>query len=368
MHIIPGNDDGGAKTHLLNLLKNSKGLFGSVLLCINAGSLSKDAENAGLEVITLEQKHRMGLKIVKKISDIIADKKVDIVNFHGARANFLYLFLKSRISVPCVTTVHSDYRYDFINNFRKYMIFTPLNMFALKNFRNYICVSQRIGNLLDEKGFKGRKYIVRNGVYGSFAVVNTRQEIRDKYSIAQDDFVFAMVARMHPIKNHLRFLEASRKLLNEYGDIKILLVGSGDFEENIRIKAAELKIEDRVIFAGWQDNSTDYINAGDINILTSLNETFPLVILEGGMVKKAAICSDVGDMREVINETTGYIVNPESVEDIYNKMKDSYLYRQEIADKGEALYNIVTKDYSIEKFCRRYYDSYKHILDGDNNG
>ena len=66
--------------------------------------------------------------------------------------------------MPTVAVVHSDFRYDFLNNKLKYFIFTPLSIKGLKSFNNYICVSNNLKNLLEEKKFKGSKAVVNNGI------------------------------------------------------------------------------------------------------------------------------------------------------------------------------------------------------------
>jgi len=367
LHIISGDDSGGAKTHLLTLCRNSGNLFENVVGCINEGALFQEAQSMGLEALVFEQKSRCDMRIVKEIKQYVLSHNIDIVNFHGARANFLYMFVEDSTGFHAVTTMHSDYRYDFINNKIKYALFTPLNILALKRFRNFICVSDRIKNLLEEKNFKGNKYVVRNGIDVNMHINVSREELRRKCDIPEDAFVYTMVARMHPVKNHIGLIEAGAILARELDDFRILLVGSGDYKRKVEEKVSSLNMEKFFIFAGHQNNPLDYINAGDVNILTSFNETFPIVILEGALVKKAAICSNVGDIGQLLSEKTGFVVNPDSPEDIYAGMKEAYKKRNKLKEMGEQLYHEVVENYGVDKFCERYYNAYKSILTGDRN-
>lgn len=350
------------------MCQNSNGLFDNIIGCINKGTLFEAAVKLNINTQVFSQKYRGDFKIASDIKEYIQKNNIDIINFHGANPNFIYLFLKNRISIPCVTTIHSDYRYDFTNNVLKYVFFTPLNIIALKGFKNFICVSSIIEELLNKKGFSGKKYVVNNGVDINYSITESRASIRAKYNIHDDAFVYTMVARMHPVKNHLRLIEAAAMLAGEYRNIRLLLVGSGDYEDKVRLKVKELNVEDNVIFTGKQERPLDFINAGDINILTSLNETFPLVILEGALVKKAAICTNVGDIKRIVNRATGFIVDANSVDDISMKMKEAFTKKHILPQMGNALYDIVVKEYSVEKFCERYYYSYNDILTGGNNG
>jgi glycosyltransferase involved in cell wall biosynthesis len=342
--------------------------FHNIIGCINKGSLYDKAKDEGIDTVIFNQSFRGDLSIVNAIDRFAVENGIDIVNFHGARANFLYNFLKERMNIPCVTTVHSDYRYDFENSALKYLVFTPLNKLSLKKFDNFICVSRRIKELLDEKGFKGRKFVVNNGVDTRINILQSREQIRERYGIDENAFVYTMVARLHPIKNHIGFLNASKMLIDEHKDAAVLIVGSGDMERKLKQRVEKLGIEKHVHFAGYQKNPIDYINAGDINVLTSFNETFPLVILEGALVKKAAICSDVGDIKDVLDGSSGFIVDPHSDFDIYMKMKQAYEGRNMLEAMGQKLYETVHKGYTLDKFRERYYDSYMKILSGDKNG
>lgn len=368
LQIISGNDSGGAKTHIFNLCSASNMLFENIVCCINKGVLYEQSSKLGLNVELFEQSSRMDLKIIKDIADYVKDNNIDIINFHGAKPNYLHIFLKHRINTPCVTTIHSDYRYDFINSKLKYIFFTPLNVLSLRGFRNFICVSRRVQQLLEHKRFKGMKYVVANGVDHRVGIKTDRDDVREQYNLPKEVFVYTMVARLHPIKNHANLLMAVALLVKKHKDIRLLLVGNGDYQEKLKEMVSELKIDNYVIFTGYQQNPMDFINAGDINMLTSLNETFPIVILEGALVKKTAICSDVGDVKDIIDDESGFLINPKSVDDIYCKMENAYIRRHELKLMGEKLNRTILDNYTLDYFHNRYYDSYKNILKGDIDG
>jgi glycosyltransferase involved in cell wall biosynthesis len=359
LHIISGNDNGGGGKHVLNVCSCSKDKFYSVIGCIGNGPLYDNAKNIGIQVFEINS------LIDNNLCNYIKENSIDIINFHGAKAFFMYYLMKKRINKICVATVHSDYRYDFLNSKVKHIFFTPLSKLGLKSFPYYICVSNYIKNLLEDSGFKGEKAVVNNGLdMDAIRTFVNRKELRFKYNIKEEEFVFVMVARMHPIKNHLGCIEAFYNLQKECKDVKLLLVGDGELEASLKDKCGQLKINDRIIFTGFQENPIDFVNASDISILTSFNEggSPPIVILESGAVKKAAICSSVGDISQCINENTGYLLNPNSIEDIYNKMKEAYNNKDRSYTKGENLYKLVKERYSMNNFCNQYFNFYKKIL------
>ena len=361
LQVISGNDNGGGGNHVINICINNIKDMNCKLACIGKGELYYKSKTLGINTISFSSKEIIN----GKLSEYIKKNNIDLVNFHGAKGNFLYCIIKKTINVPAVVTIHSDYRYDFLNNKFKKIFYTPLSIMGLKSFNNYICVSKHLKDLTDKDGFKGNKFVVNNGVdFNSFC--NKNQSLIDKHSlnIEEGDFIFTMVARMHPIKNHRNTIKAFYKLSQEFNNIKLILLGDGEERQYIENKIEELNIKDKVKILGFKSNVKDYIKISDITILTSFSEggAPPIAILESGALKVPIIASRVCDIPDIINDSNGYLVDPNSVEDIYNKMKESYLNKDNLKDLGSKLYEDILNRYSMDKFHESYYKHYKSIL------
>jgi len=95
--------------------------------------------------------------------------------------------------------------------------------------------------------------------------------------------------------------------------------------------------------------------------LASLSEggAPPLTVLESGVVKKSLIYTQVGDLESILLADSGYKVIHQNNENIYKAMKEAYLDKSNINVKGENLYNIVVKKFTIEAFWSNYFKIYK---------
>ena len=300
-----------------------------------------------------------------ELVDFINSNSISIVNFHGAKPFLMHLILKSKLKVPTVAVVHSDFRYDFLNNKVKYFIFTPLSIKGLKSFNNYICVSNNLKNLLEKKKIQGSKSVVNNGIdIEKNIIVTSAEGIRNNLKLKEQEFVYVMVARLHPIKNHIEVIRAFKKLILEFHDVKLLLVGDGELRPELEKLIVELKLENNVIMTGNVSNPIDYINASNVSVLASLSEggAPPLTILESGIVKKPLIYTEVGDLERILDENSGYKIKQQNNENIYKVMKESYLDKINLNIKGENLYNIVVNNFTIGKFWDNYFKIYKSIL------
>lgn len=357
LHVITGNDDGGGAKHLLNLCLNSKEKMECTIGCIGSGALHEKAIENNIECILFSPKSLLG----REAADYIAEKGFDIVNFHGAKAFFLGKFLARKIDPPAVATVHSNYRQDFLNSRIKGLLFTPLSISGLRSFDYFICVSNYIKSILNVDGIAGRKFVIPNGIDLEECRVSEGPEaVRKSAGIGKEDFVFTMVARFHPVKNHATLIKAFKRLRAEFENVKLLLIGEGALKAELEAEAGE-----GVIFAGFRDNVLDYINASDITVLTSLSEggAPPLVILESAAVSKTVIASSVSDLPHIINGGNGFLVDPYSEEDIYLKMKEAYLHPDTVKAMGENLNRYVREKFSIEKFCSNYFEAYSAIIE-----
>ena len=360
MHIITGNDNGGGAIHVFNICKYSS-KFENVIGAVGRGYLYDNAIKENLNIVLFKN-----LKSINEINTYVRENKIDIINFHGAKAFLMHRLFKWRLKAPCVATVHSDYRYDFLNNKIKSILFTPLSKLGIASFKSYICVSTYIKELLENEGFKGKKVVISNGIdtnniQRSKDLVSIKKSIR----VEEKDFAFIMVARLHPVKNHKSLINAFFRLTKDYEDTKLILVGEGELKEQLIEQVESLGIIEKVIFTGFKENSLEIVEACNVSILTSLNEggSPPLVVLESAIMKVPIISTKVGDIEQVIDDSMGFIIERNTEENIYEAMKEAYLKRECLKSMGETFYHKVVKDYSMERFTSAYYSFYKEVIE-----
>ncbi len=361
MHIISGNDNGGGGNHVLNICNRGNENFENIIGCVGEGPLYSKAKTIDVSYKLFTNKLN-NMELVQFINH----NSISLVNFHGAKPFLMHLILKRKIKVPTVAIIHSDFRYDFINSKVKRIIFTPLSILGLKSFNNYICVSNNLKKLLEEKKYVGSKSVVNNGIdIKKISVGISVEDMRKNLKLNKKDFVYVMVARLHPIKNHRHVILAFSKLSQKYHDVKLLLVGEGELRTELEKLIVDLKLENSVTMLGNVPNPIDYINCSNVSVLASLSEggAPPLTVLESGSVKIPVIYTIVGDLQCIMDKNSGYKIESQNNEDIYKAMKVAYLDVDNLNVKGENLYSIVVNNFTIEKFWENYFKIYKSILE-----
>ena len=92
IHLIGGGDTGGAKTHVLNLLKELNQYIDAQLFCFRKGDFSEDAAKMGIPIEVIESGNPVvGLRELKRR---LAGQKVDIIHCHGWMTALAPLYIK----------------------------------------------------------------------------------------------------------------------------------------------------------------------------------------------------------------------------------------------------------------------------------
>ena len=127
--------------------------------------------------------------------------------------------------------------------------------------------------------------------------------------------------------------------------------------------AAQLGVSERVTFCGWVSPVEPFFRAMDINLLSSVSETFPYSILEGICAGCATICSDVGGMPELIDTgENGYIFpvgDDKKLSEYMVRLANDAQLREQFAND---LYEKASRDFSKDKMCERQEANYRHLL------
>lgn len=365
LHLISGGDTGGAKTHIINLLCGLKDKVEVKLVCFIDGPFAEDLKKHGIDVEVIEQRSRFDFSVVNKLKDLIESEKYEIVHSHGARANLISYFLKKKVKAKFITTVHSDYLLDFKDNFYKNIVFTNLNKFALKRFDNYIAVSDSFKDMLVSRGFDNDKiFTIYNGIFLEDRAIKDKESYLKEKNIAyKDKFIVGILARLDKVKDHETFLRAAREVLDKDKSVIFLIAGDGQDKEHLLSLRKELALEDNVYFLGNETHPYDFLNAIDINVLCSLSESFPYVIMEGGSLKKATIASKVGGIPKIILDgETGKLFEKQDYKALAAHILDLKNNDDERKKLGQNLYSRIIDNFTHIKMAEKHVDIYKKIV------
>lgn len=372
LHLISGGDVGGAKTHVLTLVKELQKSLYVKIICFMEGPFAQEAREMGIDITVIPQNRRYDLKVVNTLVQIIKDEGFTLIHSHGARANFITRFIKKRIPIPCVTTIHSDFMLDFKGNLYKHIIYTNLNVFALKKFDYFIAVSQNFKDMLIGRGFPEEKiFTVYNGIDFDEDIEYKSREIfleERGLSYLNDKKLIGILARLHPVKGHEILIDAVSNILDDDNEVHVLITGEASELPELNNKIKKLNMEKNVHFIGFVDKPYDFLNTIDINVLTSYSESFPYVLLEGARLKKPTISSAVGGIPMLIDDgVNGYLFKAGDADELSKKL--SILIKDEALCKafGNALYIKASNNYSLKNLASTHINIYNEVAESVRN-
>ncbi len=147
--------------------------------------------------------------------------------------------------------------------------------------------------------------------------------------------------------------------------IKLLIVGKGSREKYLKKLTVELCIENDVHFTGFVDykNISDYHNALDIAVYTSINESFGVSVLESCACEKPVIVSDCPGFKEVVTDgQTGLIVPSMNTSALASALEKLLLNDELMISLGKNGRKRVEKYYDLKKSVEKMINIYKRFL------
>lgn len=367
MHMISGGDSGGAKTHLFSLLDKLKSKCDVAVGCLMRGVFYNEILEKDIETVLFEQKNRFDLSVLKDIRRFISEREIDLLHVHGARANFIAMFLKKHLSIPIVTTMHSDYLLDFDTFFKK-LIFTNLNSYSLKKIDYFIAVSDTFKEMLIDRGFMPNNiHTVYNGMdYDTVPTeVTSKEDFASKYNLELNDNLtyVGIAARFDLVKGVDTFIKGAAIAYAQNKNLRFLIAGTGDEEENLKSLADSLGMQGIIHFLGFVTDMYGFLNFIDINSLTSLCESFPYSMLEGAAMKRPMIASRVGGIPALVRDSeTGALFESCNEGDFAQKLLLLCSDKTRLAEMGENIYRIVTSRFSSEVLANDHMNIYASVI------
>ncbi|MFQ5875666.1 MAG: glycosyltransferase, partial [Dehalococcoidia bacterium] len=181
-----------------------------------------------------------------------------------------------------------------------------------------IAVSEEVQRSVLKRWAPARRTVatICNGVdLNSLGPNGVRPEmVKEALGIPGAHRVVGNVAHVRPEKGQEYFLQAAKLVLDKCPDVTFVIVGrektNGELHR-LRELATQLRIQDKVIFAGFREDVLHLMTTFDVFVLSSLHEGLPVALLEAMALGKPSVATRVGGVPEVIDDgVNGFLVQP----------------------------------------------------------
>lgn len=233
--------------------------------------------------------------IIKPLLAFFKEHSYEVVHIHSGSLSVLaYCSLVARLSGVKKVIVHSHSA--GARRTIKYMMLKTI-LFPLIKFMptDYCACSVIAGEWKFPKSIIKQKLIIlKNGIdLRKFAPNKEyRNEIRDMLGISEKTLVIGHVGRFSPQKNHEFIVMILDALKNKIEDCKLMLIGDGENENDIKALITQKALDDYIIYVGTTPDVSKYMQAMDVFILPSKWEGLPIVGIEAQCVGLPVLVSD----------------------------------------------------------------------------
>jgi len=246
----------------------------------------KEIEDGKSEIYILPNRKKKILEYMKNLRAIVKKGKYDIIHIHGNSSLMMIellaiIGLKGKKNFKVIVHNHaaeSDYK----------QLDKIIRPFFYGKYDKALTVELNESYL-----FKKNYEIAYNGIASDKFKFNgkNRINIREKLNI-KNETMFLHVGRFSKEKNHLFVLDVFEAFLRKEKNAKLVFVGRGPLEAEIKNIAMEREIRESIFFVGDVENIECWYSSADVCIFPSKVESFGLVAVEAQMNSLPCICSN----------------------------------------------------------------------------
>ena len=192
----------------------------------------------------------------------LISEKINIIHAHDIRASIIASMFYKKAKI--ISHVHANHE-----NMRKYNLKTILYNFSTKKIDKLIWVSKsaldnyRFYNIIKDKS------IVLYNIINPDEVIKKIKDDKNNY----DNFDIIYLGRLSFQKNPQRLINIIEKIVEEKKDLKVAIVGNGEFEEEIRNSISEKDLSNNITMFGFVANPYKILNSSKDEGKFSINTT-----------------------------------------------------------------------------------------------
>ena len=361
LHLIKGLGRGGAETLLLQTLQlhNSNFKFKTIYFLPHKDQLVQEIKKiSGVELVNAKNPVLMILKIPKLIR-IIRESNASLIHCHLPWSGITGRIAGWLAGVPVIYTEH--------NLQERYHWFTrKINLLTIGMNQKVLAVSDQVRESILKN--KKKSFLVKriyNGVdTAKFSLNGKVSSVNEKlgFRVPDGGLVVGIVAVFTPKKRLNIWLQIAFKISQKFPKTRFLLVGDGPGRKEMEIMVKNLGIETYVFFAGLQEEVKQWLEMMDIFLMTSEFEGLPVALLEAMSMEMAVSVTNVGGVKEIVNEENGKAAEPYD----YDKILENTLIlleNEELRSQlGKNARKTVIKKFNLQRMVAELESVYKETI------
>lgn len=292
------------------------------------GGFTESMKRRGFNVYALGKVTKKTFpKTIQKLWEIFGKENPDIVHTHIFNPTLIGLTLAKWQKRKTVLTRHHSDALHLLPSKLKRKFYLKLENLNNRNADHIIAPSKMVREcIVDwEKTPPEKVSLIPYGQTNERFDAITPEVIEKKRAELgmNEQLSLVCVSRLFNRKGHIYLFKALAPLIKKGLSVKLYLVGTGDYKENLEKIAKDLGIFDNIEFLGWRDDGLAIIGAADIIVHPSLEDALSQSLIESLMLQRPIVATDISGASDTLDGGKyGKLVPPEDSESFRSALEE----------------------------------------------
>ena len=364
---------------LENQLRFMNSFFEVTAVSSDAQRLQQFGKDQGVDIFHVDLTRKItpikDLKAVVKLYKFLKKEKPSIVHTHTPKAGIVGMLASKLAGVPIRMHTVAGLPLMEVSGIKRRVL-------NIVEKLTYSCATKIYPNsrglkefIIKEKLTSERKLKILGN--GSSNGIDTKHfspsqvsdleklQLRTDLNISKNDFVFVFVGRLVGDKGINELVQAFTKMSKTHTNSKLLLVGplETDLDPLLPNTLNEIKMNDAIIYTGFQNDVRPYLAISDVLVFPSYREGFPNVVMQAGAMGLPSIVTDINGCNEIIrSDVNGIIIPVKDMQAIYNAMKKLVSDKSYYNKVQESSRQMIEKNYSQSELWNALLMEYNRLI------
>ncbi|WP_395389284.1 glycosyltransferase family 4 protein [Fructilactobacillus frigidiflavus] len=274
-------------------------------------------------------------------------------------------FVAKNLNIPCIHTYHTMYE-DYLHYVANGHLLKPIHvkegtLYFCHHLNGIVSPSKRVLDKLTGYGVKSPIRIIPTGINVAHYEKPSQIDVRQNLGIDANAPVMLSVSRLAYEKNISELIDAFPSILKQVPAAKLVIVGQGPAEADLKQQVRSLSLTDLVIFTGEIDNDdvNQYYRMADVFVSTSESESQGLTYIEAMAAGTKVVVATSPYTDGLVNDKSlGMTFNSEAefVNDVVLYLKHPEAYPNNVALRKQKLHDI-SAVYFVDQILAFYDDA-----------
>ena len=375
LHVFRALELGGAESMIMNIYKNidtTKIQFDFIVHYKVDSEYTREIEKLGGKIYLVND--FKGYNIIEYINSwhnfFKKHRNYSIIHGHMGSTASIYLNIAKKYGLYTIAHSHSVKRNksikDILFNFISYRTKYVADYFFACS--SDAAISRYGRNILHKNNYK----LLKNGIDFNrfFFNESARNNFRKTMGIDNDTIVVGHVGNFKKVKNHVFLIKTFSLFLESHPNSILILVGTGELEDEIKQNCIKLRIREKVVFLGSRKDVELIMQGMDIFLFPSLSEGLGIVLIEAqSLGLKCLVSKNIPDeacitpiIQKCLSDDEKDWVNIMNTM-LHTQVNRETFNRSKLEEKGYNVVNVAQYlDDFYNKICKKRGEYYEHTL------